>query len=56
MFPEDVFSNPLFVDGGKVTAAGLEELKKRIPHADLSMLQPGDDIEKMQFTVSTIVK
>jgi acyl carrier protein len=55
MFPEDVFNNPEFVNGGKVTAAGIEELKKRIPHADLSALQPGDDIEKMQFTVTTVV-
>ncbi|HVT91190.1 MAG TPA: acyl carrier protein [Tepidisphaeraceae bacterium] len=55
MFPEDVFNNPQFVDGGKVTAAGLDELKKRMPHADLSMLKPGDDIEKMEFTVDTIV-
>ena len=56
MFPEDVFSNPEFVDGGKVTAKGLEELKKRLPHADLSNLHAGDDIEKMQFTVDTVVK
>jgi acyl carrier protein len=55
MFPEDVFNNPEYVNGGKVTAAGIEELKKRIPHADLSALQPGDDIEKMQFTVTTVV-
>lgn len=55
LFPEDVFNNPQFVDNGKVTAAGLEELRQRIPHADLSQLKPGDDIEKMQFTVDTIV-
>ena len=55
MFPEDVFNNPAFVNNGKVTEAGLVELKQRLPHADLSTLQPGDDIEKMQFTVQTIV-
>ena len=40
MFPEDVFSNPQFVDNGKVTAAGLAELKQRMPHVDLATLQP----------------
>jgi acyl carrier protein len=55
MFPEDIFNDPQFVDNGKVTAAGLEELKKRMPHVDLSELHAGDDIEKMQFTVDTIV-
>ena len=55
MFPEDVFSNPQFVDNGKFTAAGLGEIKKRMPHVDLSKLQPGDDVAKMQFTVDTIV-
>jgi acyl carrier protein len=55
MFPEDVFNNPDFVNQGKVSAAGIEELKKRLPHADLSMLNPGDDITKMQFTVDTVV-
>lgn len=55
MFPEDVFTNPQFVDNGKVTAAGLEELRKRMPHVDLSTLKPGDEIEKMHFTVDTIV-
>jgi hypothetical protein len=38
-----------------VTDAGLAELKKRMPHVDLSALKAGDDIEKMQFTVDTVV-
>lgn len=55
MFPEDILNNPEYVNQGKVTAAGLEELKKRMPHADLSTLKPGDGIEQMHFTVDTIV-
>jgi acyl carrier protein len=55
MFPEDVFNNVEYVNEGKVTAAGIEELKKRMPHVDLSMLKPGDDITKIQFTVDTVV-
>lgn len=55
MFPEDIFNNAQFVSNGKVTEAGLAELKTRMPHVDLSGLKPGDDIEKMQFTVTTVV-
>lgn len=55
MFPEDIFSNAQFVNNGKVTEAGLAELRRRMPHVDLSALKPGDEIEKMQFTVNTIV-
>jgi acyl carrier protein len=55
MFPEDIFNNAQFVDNGKVTQAGLDELRKRMPHVDLTTLKPGDEIEKMQFTVTTVV-
>ncbi len=55
LFPEDVFNNPAYVNNDKFTAEGLAELKKRMPHVDLSKLQPGDDVSKMQFTVDTIV-
>lgn len=36
LFPEDVFTNPDYVQDGKLTPAGMEELKKRMPFADLS--------------------
>ena len=55
MFPEDIFNNAQFVNNGKVTEAGLSELRRRMPHVDLSALKPGDEIEKMQFTVNTVV-
>jgi len=35
LFPEDVLTNPDYVQDGKVTEAGLEELKKRMPFANL---------------------
>lgn len=55
MFPEDVVTNATYVQNGKVTPAGLEELKRRMPHMDLSALEKDPDINKMQFTVDTIV-
>src|SRR5262247_4122238 len=37
LFPESIFQgNPEFVQGGRVTAKGLAELRARLPFADLS--------------------
>jgi hypothetical protein len=33
----------------------MAELKKRMPHMDFSELEKDPDINKMQFTVNTIV-
>jgi acyl carrier protein len=35
LFPEDVLTNPDYVEDGKVTETGLAELKKRMPFANL---------------------
>lgn len=39
LFPEDILTNAEYVQDGKVTPAGLEELKKRMPFADLSKFE-----------------
>jgi len=39
MFPEDILTNAEYVQDGKVTPAGIEELKKRMPFADLSKFE-----------------
>ena len=35
LFPEDVLTNAEYVQDGRVTEAGLEELRQRMPFADL---------------------
>ena len=55
MFPEDIFTNASYVQNNRVTPAGLEELKKRMPHMDFTEFEKDPDINKMQFTVNTIV-
>ena len=55
MFPEDIFSNQQFVQNNRITPAGMDELKRRMPHMDFSQLEKDPDINKMQFTVDTIV-
>lgn len=55
MFPEDIFNNPSYVSAGRITPDGMAELKKRMPHMDFTELDKDPDINKMQFTVNTVV-
>jgi acyl carrier protein len=45
LFPEDVLTNPSYVQDGKVTTVGLEELKKRMPFADLSKFSANPQVQ-----------
>ncbi len=58
LFPDNLLNNPDFVKDGKVTPAGLTELKARMPHADFSEFEKDPDINKMPdlFKVDTLVK
>ena len=58
LFPvETLMNNPQFVSSGKFTTKGLAELKKLMPHTDLSALKDNPDINKLGdlFTVDSIV-
>ena len=57
LFPDNILNNPEFVQNGKLTASGLEQLKQRMPHADFSEFEQDPDINKMAelFKVQTIV-
>jgi len=58
LFPaESVMSNSEFVNNGKLTEKGLEELKNRMPHTDFSEFASDPDINKIGdlFTVGSIV-
>lgn len=55
MFPEDLIANPQYVTGGKVSDAGLVELKKRMPFFDFTEMEADRDITKMKFSVNTVV-
>lgn len=58
IFPANVLEDSTYVQDGKVTDAGMEELKRRMPHADLSEFDGSRDVEEFSdiFTVDTIVK
>src|SRR4029079_14458621 len=38
MVTEDVFTNPAYVQNNRITPAGMEEMKKRMPHMDFTEL------------------
>lgn len=57
LFPDNILNNPEYVQDGKITPAGLKELKQRMPHADFSQFEQDLDVAKMAelFKVQTIV-
>lgn len=58
LFPDKVLNDPTYVQDGKITDSGMEELKHRLPHADLSPIEQSrsvDDVPKV-FTVDAITR
>src|ERR1700733_834833 len=56
MMPENLANDPNLVQNGKLTPAGLTELKTRMPHADFSEFEKDPEVEKMSrlFTVDMV--
>src|ERR1700723_3079677 len=57
MMPENLTNDPTFAQNDKVTPAGIEELKKRMPYSDFTEFEKNPTVENMSklFTVNTIV-
>lgn len=57
LLPDNLLNNPEMVVNGKLTAAGLGELKIRMPHVEFGAFEQDPDISKMMdlFTVQTLV-
>lgn len=58
LFPENVLNDPNFVQDGKVTPAGLAELRKRMPFADLDGFAADPNVQDFAnlFTVDMVCK
>jgi len=58
LFPDNILQSDEFVQAGKLTAKGLEELKSRLPHADLSEFEKNPNVDDIAdlFTVDMIVR
>lgn len=57
LIPDNLLNNPEFVQDGKLTEAGVSQLKAGMPHADLSEFEQDPTIDKIMdvFKVQTIV-
>ena len=57
LVPDNMLSNPEYVQEGKLTELGLVEFEARMPHADLTEFKQDPDVGKIMdlFTVQTIV-
>jgi len=58
LFPDNVLQNPQYVKEGQVTEEGIAELKKHLPHADLSDFEKDPQVEAFSnvFTVEAVAK
>jgi acyl carrier protein len=55
MIPENVMTDPNYVQNGRVTPAGMTELKKRMPYVDLSEFEKDPQVDQLPFTVDAVV-
>jgi acyl carrier protein len=54
---QTMLKDPNYVQDGRVTSQGMDELKRRMPHVDLAAVGGNPDVNKMTdlFTVNAIV-
>src|SRR5436305_4257246 len=57
LFPENVVADPEMIEGGKLTVKGLEELKTRMPYADLTEFADDPEVDRIAdlYTVEMLV-
>jgi hypothetical protein len=58
LFPlEGLMTNPDYVNNGKLTEAGLAEIRNKMPHTNLAGFEKDPDINKLAdlFTVDSVV-
>jgi acyl carrier protein len=54
LFPETILTDPQFVEGGKLTSAGMEELRTKMPWVDVERVRQNPNVQDL-FTVDMIV-
>lgn len=57
LMPDNLLSNPEYVQDGKLTESGLEQFRKQMTHADLTEFEKDPSVDKITdlFEVQTIV-
>ncbi len=58
LFPENLMADPEWVADGKLTSKGVDELKTRLPYADISKLEDDPSVDKIGdlYTVEMLVQ
>lgn len=58
LMASEVLEDPQYVQDGKVTDLGMEELRKQMPHADLDKFDASRQVDEFPniFTVESMVK
>ena len=58
LFPENLTADPEWIADGKLTSKGVEELKARLPFADISKIESDPAIDKIGdlYTVDMLVQ
>jgi len=58
LFPQNVLQDEQYVQDGKVTDKGMEELRKRLPHANFDKFEGDRDVNNFGevFTVEAVTK
>jgi len=58
MFPDNVLNDPQYVQDGQVTDKGMQELRTRLPHANLDAFEQSRSVDDFSnvFTVDAVVK
>ncbi|MBI1373471.1 MAG: acyl carrier protein [Phycisphaera sp.] len=58
LFPQNVLQDEQYVQDGKVTDKGMEELRKRLPHANFDKFDADRDVNNFGevFTVEAVTK
>ncbi len=58
LFPEDILNNAEYLHAGKVTPQGIEQLRKRMPFADLSKFEANPAVQEFasQLTVQDMAR
>ena len=58
LFPENLTADPEWIADGKLTTKGVEELKTRLPFADITKIEEDPSVEKIGdlYTVDMLVQ
>jgi acyl carrier protein len=58
LFPENLTSDASMIENGKLTAKGLEEIRARMPYADLTEFAKNPEVDRMGdlYTVDMLVR